>query len=338
MKMLVTGGAGFVGCNLVDRLMRQGHAVLVLDNLSRPGVERNLQWLRTRHSDSLSFKMADVRAYGEVREAMEGVEGVFHLAGQVAVTTSVTDPREDFEINALGTLNVLEAARENRGIKFLFFSSTNKVYGALADFGVVERRGEYGLKDLPAGVSEAAPLDFFTPYGCSKGAADQYVRDYNRIYGLPTVVFRMSCIYGPHQFGTEDQGWVMHFVKSVLKGEPISIYGDGKQVRDVLYVEDLVDAFLLAAKRIDSCAGNVYNIGGGPANAMPILEVFDHLKSLGYSIPDLGFDEWRWGDQKVYVSDISRAARDLDWQPQVDKREGLRRLVKWAEGNLTTSG
>jgi CDP-paratose 2-epimerase len=334
MKVLVTGGAGFVGCNLVDRLLTRGSEVRVLDNLSRSGVEGNLEWLRMSHPNGFIFERGDVRDHDRVREAVEGVEGVFHLAGQVAVTTSVTDPREDFEVNALGTLNVLEAARESGTVRFVFFSSTNKVYGALADFGVVERPGEYGLKDLPSGVSERAPLDFFTPYGCSKGAADQYVRDYHRIYGLPTVVFRMSCIYGPHQFGTEDQGWVMHFVKSVLAGDPIVIYGDGKQVRDVLYVDDLVEAFLRAAERIDSCAGNVYNIGGGPANAMPILEVFDHLKALGHDVPQLSFEDWRWGDQKVYVSDISRAARELGWEPKVGKKEGLRRLVDWAKENL----
>jgi CDP-paratose 2-epimerase len=334
MKFLVTGGAGFVGCNLVDKLLTQSNEVRVFDNLSRPGVERNLEWLRTRHPRGLAFEKGDVRSFDRVRAAMEGTDGVFHLAGQVAVTTSVSDPREDFGVNALGTLNVLEAARESGAVKFVFYSSTNKVYGALADFGVVERSGEYGLKDLPTGVSESAPLDFFTPYGCSKGAADQYVRDYQRIYGLPTVVFRMSCIYGPHQFGTEDQGWVMHFVKSVLAGEPIIIYGDGKQVRDVLYVDDLVEAFLRAAQRIDSCAGKVFNIGGGPANAMPILEVFDHLKALGHDPPPLSFEDWRWGDQKVYVSDISRAARELGWEPKVGKKEGLRRLVDWAKENL----
>ncbi len=334
MKVLVTGGAGFVGCNLVDKLVAQGSDVRVLDNLSRRGVGQNLEWLRARYPNGFEFVKADVRDSALVAQAVADVDGVFHLAGQVAVTTSVTDPRDDFEVNALGTLNVLEAARENDKVKFVFFSSTNKVYGALADFGVVERSGGYGLRDLPLGVSESAPLDFFTPYGCSKGAADQYVRDYHRIYGLATVVFRMSCIYGPHQFGTEDQGWVMHFVKSVLTGEPIVIYGDGRQVRDVLYVDDLVEAFLQASRRIDSCAGRVYNIGGGPANAMPILEVFDHLRSLGHRVPPLRFDDWRWGDQKVYVSDISRAARELGWRPKVSKTEGLRRLVEWAKDNL----
>jgi CDP-paratose 2-epimerase len=338
MRVLVTGGAGFVGCNLADRLRAEGHEVKILDNLSRPGVELNLEWLRSRHGRAIEFVRADVRDYDQVQRVVADVEGIFHLAGQVAVTTSVTDPREDFETNALGTLNVLEAVRTRGGITYLLFSSTNKVYGALAEFGVAESPGAYHLRDLPAGVPESAPLDFFTPYGCSKGAADQYVRDYCRIYGLPTVVFRMSCIYGPHQLGTEDQGWVMHFVRSVLEGRPIVIYGDGKQVRDVLYVDDLVDAFLLAADRICDCAGKVYNIGGGPANAMPILEVFEHLKSMGHATGELSFEDWRWGDQKVYVSDISRAAADLAWEPRTTKAEGLRRLVEWAQENLVLPG
>ncbi len=334
MRVLVTGGAGFVGCNLVDRLLATGNAVKVLDNLSRHGVELNLEWLRARHRSGLEFVRADVRDYGQVLKAVSDVDGVFHLAGQVAVTTSVRNPREDFEVNALGTLNVLEAARSRGGVRFLFYSSTNKVYGALTGFAIQETPTSYKLSGLPSGVSEKAPLDFFTPYGCSKGVADQYVRDYHRIYGLPTVVFRMSCIYGPRQFGTEDQGWVMHFVKSTLERQPVVIYGDGKQVRDILYVDDLVDAFLRAVDCVQTCAGKVYNVGGGPENALPILDVLRCLESMGHPPTLLSFRDWRSGDQKVYVSDISLAAAELGWKPKVGKEEGLQLLVDWAAQNL----
>ncbi|HEX8255267.1 MAG TPA: NAD-dependent epimerase/dehydratase family protein, partial [Thermoanaerobaculia bacterium] len=264
--ILITGGCGFVGTNLAHRLLSEGQRVCVFDNLSRPGVERNLEWLRATHGDNLIVKIADVRDAGAVREAVRRASQVFHLAAQVAVTTSVGDPLSDFEINARGTLNVLEAIRNSIHRPPLFFTSTNKVYGGLDDVALREE----GLRYTPAddaiaqnGISELRPLDFHSPYGCSKGTADQYVLDYARTYGIQAVVFRMSCIYGPHQFGTEDQGWVAHFLIRALNHQPITIYGDGKQVRDILYVDDLVNAFQLASEKIDVCSGNAFNIGGG---------------------------------------------------------------------------
>src|SRR5215831_10232687 len=254
--IVVTGGAGFVGSNLVSSLLDRGHHVTVFDSLARPGSERNLLWLRKRHP-GLHYVHGDVRDADALDSVVRRADVVYHLAGQVAVTTSVEDPATDFNVNALGTFNVLEAARRNGRRPTLVFTSTNKVYGGIEDVVVVERPARYEFQDPQSGISEDQPLDFHSPYGCSKGAADQYVRDYARIYHLPTVVFRMSCIYGPRQFGTEDQGWIAHFIISVLTGKPITIYGDGKQVRDVLYVEDLVRAFRLAVERIADVAGQV---------------------------------------------------------------------------------
>ncbi|HYO78644.1 MAG TPA: NAD-dependent epimerase/dehydratase family protein, partial [Thermoanaerobaculia bacterium] len=274
--ILITGGCGFVGTNLAHRLLSEGQRVCVFDNLSRPGVERNLEWLRATHGDNLIVKMADVRDAGAVREAVRRASQVFHLAAQVAVTTSVGDPLADFEINARGTLNVLEAIRNSVHRPPLFFTSTNKVYGGLDDVALREERLRYTPADdaiAQNGISELRPLDFHSPYGCSKGTADQYVLDYARTYGIQAVVFRMSCIYGPHQFGTEDQGWVAHFLIRALNHQPITIYGDGKQVRDILYVDDLVNAFQLASEKIDVCSGNAFNIGGGAENTVSLREL-----------------------------------------------------------------
>ncbi len=333
MSVLVTGGAGFIGCNLVDSLMRQGgHRVRVFDNLSRRGAERNLEWLRSRHP-ALEVLQGDVRDAAAVRVAAAEADLIYHLAAQVAVTTSVEDPTTDFEVNAKGTLNVLEAARRGDRRPTVVFTSTNKVYGGMEDLAVVERDGRYGYRDHPEGVSEAYPLDFHSPYGCSKGAADQYVRDYQRIYGLPTVVFRMSCIYGPRQFGNEDQGWVAHFIISAVSGRPLTIYGDGKQVRDVLFVEDLVRALRLVAQNAEGCAGCVYNIGGGPGNQLSLLQLVDFLEGRLRKKLDIGYGEWRPDDQRVYVSDPRRACQDFGWKPEIGVWEGLERLVAWAEAN-----
>jgi CDP-paratose 2-epimerase len=259
---------------------------------------------------------------------------IYHLAGQVAVTSSVKDPRPDYEVNALGTFNLLEAARLSGRNPAVVFSSTNKVYGGMEDVPVVERATRYGYRDLPYGVPESQPLDFHSPYGCSKGAADQYVRDYARIYGLPTVVFRMSCIYGPRQFGNEDQGWLAHFMIAALIGNPITIYGDGKQVRDVLFVDDLVRAFRLAVEKIDVAAGEVFNIGGGPDNTLAVWHEFrELLADLRGVKTRVRRREWRPGDQPCYVSDIRKAHRLLGWQPQVDKEMGVRRLWEWVSGH-----
>ena len=330
--VLITGGAGFIGTNLAHRLLSSGRPVLVLDSLARPGVERNLRWLRDAHGSRLGVEVADTRDVAAVRRAVQRVDQVFHFAAQVAVTTSLDDPLDDFEVNARGTLNLLEAIRAQPVPPPLVFTSTNKVYGALEDVALRRRSRHYEPLD-PAvagrGISELRPLDFHSPYGCSKGCADQYVRDYARSYGLPTIVFRMSCIYGPHQHGTEDQGWVAHFLIRALEGRPITVYGDGRQVRDVLFVEDLVDALLLAQRHMPTESGEVFNIGGGPGSAVSLLELIQEIGELNDRAPEVAYDEWRVGDQRWYVSDTSKFARATGWRPSVGVREGLARLAAW---------
>ena len=331
--IVVTGGAGFIGSNLASGLLDRGDNVIVFDSLARPGSELNLRWLQNRYP-GVEYVRGDVRDDQAVKQVIARADLVYHLAAQVAVTTSVEDPTTDFEVNALGTFNVLEAARQSVRRPTLVFTSTNKVYGGIDDVAVVERPSCYEFEDLPDGISEEQPLDFHSPYGCSKGAADQYVRDYARIYDLPTVVFRMSCIYGPRQFGNEDQGWLAHFIIAAVTGRPLTIYGDGKQVRDILFVEDLVRAFQLADERIDVTAGQVYNIGGGPTNALAVWHDFAPiLGELMGRQPDVCFGDWRPGDQRCYVSDVRKAARDLGWQPRVDKVAGIRRLWEWVTAN-----
>ena len=332
---LITGGAGFIGTNLADRLVREGMKVRILDNLSRNGVEKNLSWLHQSHPNRMEFIKGDVRNFDQVREAVKEVDTIFHLASQVAVTTSVEDPRTDFEVNAGGTLNVLEAARLSTKQPAILFTSTNKVYGKLSDLGIRDTGTRYEFPSHPRGVDETQPLDFYSPYGCSKGAADQYIRDYSRIYGMKTVVFRMSCIYGPHQFGNEDQGWVVHFVISALLNRPIKIYGDGKQARDILYVEDLVDAFCQAEENINKTAGEVFNIGGGPENSVSLLELLEMLEKVtGNKIHTESYN-WRPGDQKVYISNIQKAKDIFGWEPRVSSTEGIQRLYKWVRENRT---
>jgi CDP-paratose 2-epimerase len=333
-RILVTGGAGFIGSNLTHRLLSQGHEVTVYDDLSRRGTARNIGWLRENHGDRFTLRQNDVRDQSALAEAMQDCAVVYHLAAQVAVTWSVADPREDFEINALGTLNVLEAARRCEKPPIVLFTSTNKVYGGMEEAEIVEEQTRYAYAALPQGVSEAQPLDFHSPYGCSKGAADQYVRDYARIYGLRTVVMRMSCIYGPRQFGIEDQGWVAHFIISSVLGRPITIYGDGKQVRDILYVDDLLEACEKAVERIDATTGQVYNIGGGPRNTISVWTEFSgHLgRLLGHEV-EVSHDEWRPGDQLVYVSDTTKARQELGWEPGVSVTEGIERLFHWVVNN-----
>jgi CDP-paratose 2-epimerase len=329
---LITGGAGFIGSNLAHRLLGMGQRVRVLDNLSRPGVEQNLQWLRETHGARLEMIVADVRDMAKVRQAMTGITQVFHFAAQVAVTTSLLDPQDDFSVNAQGTLNVLEAVRAQRTPPPLVLTSTNKVYGGLEDVGLEVRDGRYAPLDAALqanGVPEARPLDFHSPYGCSKGTADQYVVDYARSYGLVTTVFRMSCIYGPRQFGTEDQGWVAHFILRALRGEPITLYGDGRQVRDVLFVDDLVDAFLLAREHGPKLAGRAFNMGGGPANAISLLDLLDRIEDLHGRRPKVDFDQWRTGDQRYYVSDTRAFRQATGWQPKVGADDGIERLYRW---------
>src|SRR5262249_31268884 len=307
----------------------------VFDALVRRGTESNLAWLRECDSARrLKFIQDDIRNLSAVRAAVEDADQIYHLAAQVAVTTSVADPGTDFEVNALGTLNVLEAVRlSGRPIPVLF-TSTNKVYGGLEGVETIEGQKSYYFKSLPLGVPESRALDFHSPYGCSKGAADQYVRDYNRIYGIPTVVFRMSCIYGPRQFGNEDQGWVAHFLISVATGSPITIYGNGKQVRDVLFIDDLVRAFRLAITKIDVTVGQIYNIGGGASNALAVWTEFGEILSqLSGSQVSPAFGDWRPGDQPCYISDIRKAEQHMGWKPQVDKLAGIRRLWNWVKKN-----
>ncbi|TFG50194.1 MAG: NAD-dependent epimerase/dehydratase family protein [Anaerolineales bacterium] len=332
---LITGGAGFIGTNYTARLLKRGEQVTIFDNLSRAGSPGNVNWLKETYGEN-SFKLiqGDVRDAEAVKSAVESADQVIHLAAQVAVTTSVIDPRTDFEINALGTLNVLEAARQFSQMSPVIYASTNKVYGDLAGVQVAEGENSYYFPEKPEGISESQLMDFHSPYGCSKGTGDQYVRDYHRIFGLKTVVFRQSCIYGPHQFGIEDQGWVAWFVIAAVTGKPITIFGDGKQVRDLLYVDDLLAAYDLSAENIDKTAGQIYNIGGGKENTLSIWKEFGPLleKELGQEIP-VSREPWRPGDQCVFIADIQKANQDFGWKPEVNVETGIRKLFDWVRAN-----
>jgi CDP-paratose 2-epimerase len=330
--ILITGGAGFIGTNLAERLLSQGQRVLIFDNLSRAGVKTNLAWLRTRYPKRLDVQLGDLCDEGQIQEAVRGASAVFHFAAQVAVTTSVADPQHDFAVNAQGTLHLLEAVRHLAPTAPVFFTSTNKVYGDLADISLVQENARYEPQDRAIrqfGVGEDRSLSFHGPYGCSKGVADQYILDYCRTFDLRGAVFRMSCIYGPHQFGNEDQGWVAHFILRALQGQPITLYGDGKQVRDILSVDDLVDAFLWVHDHIDQVSGEAFNIGGGPANSISLLELIDLIEELQSDAVQLRFGDWRAGDQRYYVSDIRKFAAAAGWQPQVDVATGVHRLYGW---------
>jgi CDP-paratose 2-epimerase len=330
-RITITGGAGFIGSNLAHRLLAQGHRLTIFDNISRSGGAQNLEWLQHEFgADAFHVVKGELADFAAVQRACEGAQRIYHLAGQVAVTTSVTNPRADFESNALGTFNVLEAARTVADNPILLYASTNKVYGGMEDVKVIEGDTRYCYADYAYGIPETQTLDFHSPYGCSKGAGDQYVRDYHRIFGLRTVVARQSCIYGYRQFGIEDQGWVAWFVIAAIKGRPIRIYGNGKQVRDVLFIEDLLDAYEALVKGIDISAGQIYNIGGGPDNTMSIWTEFGPRleQLLGRPIP-VAHGDWRPGDQPVYISDIRKVAREIGWRPRVSVEEGTRRLFEW---------
>ena len=329
--ILITGGAGFIGSNIADCLAAEGHEIRIYDALSRPGVEWNLAWLKDRHGSRISSIVGDVRDEDEVVRAAADVQAVFHMAAQVAVTTSLADPREDFEINVKGTLNVLDAVRARREPAPVIFASTNKVYGNLADFefDTLDDRYEPRAFILRRGIDESRPLDFHTPYGCSKGAADQYVLDYARSFGVPTAVFRMSCIYGQRQMGTEDQGWVAHFLIRALEGRPLTIYGDGRQVRDILDVGDAVNAYVRALDNIEQVAGRAFNLGGGPANAVSLLELVEEMRAVTARDIDLRFEDWRQGDQRWFVADTSAARAALDLPAPRGWREGVARLADW---------
>lgn len=339
-RTLITGGAGFVGTNLADRLLSEGREVRVFDSLARPGVERNLLWLQARHGPRLTALIGDIRDPAAVREAVRDADEVFHLAAQVAVTTSLDRPSHDFAVNLEGTLLLLEELRRLPDPPPLLFTSTNKVYGCLGDVEVerAETRWQPGDPALrERGIDETRALDFCTPYGCSKGAADAYVLDYARTFGLPALVFRMSCIYGPHQHGTEDQGWVAHFLLRALAGEPVTIYGDGAQVRDVLFAADLVEALLLARERIDRLAGRAFNIGGGPASTTSLLELTGLIEELHGTAPELELAPERPGDQRWYVSDTSAFRAATAWEPRVGVEEGVETLYRWLVGERRPS-
>lgn len=331
-SILITGGAGFIGVNACLRFAELGWHVIALDNLSRKGSALNRQLLD--RTERCSFVQANIVADRHaLRDVCESVDAVLHLAGQVAVTTSVADPRSDFEANALGTLNVLEACRLSSKKPTLLFASTNKVYGGLEEHKASEDSTRYSLPDLPEGVSEREPLDFHSPYGCSKGAADQYVRDYARLYNMNTVVFRQSCVYGPHQMGVEDQGWVAWFLIAAMLGKPVQVYGTGKQVRDLLFVDDLIDAYVVALENIEAVSGKVFNMGGGMSNTLSLLEFLSHLKTdLDLSM-DYSFADWRPGDQPVFVSNNAAFTAATGWQPRTDVKGGIRQLHGWLQDN-----
>src|SRR3989344_4817835 len=333
-RILITGGAGFIGINTAAHFLKRGWSVSILDNLSRRGADLNLKWLK-KECGKFKFIKADVRYDQKVldREVARH-DAITHLAAQVAVTTSVADPRTDFETNALGTFNVLEAARKAKTPPIVLYSSTNKVYGDLETLKIKEAKKRYELVTFPNGVPESQQLDFHSPYGCSKGAADKYVRDYARIYGIPTVVFRQSCIYGPNQFGVEDQGWVAWFIIALLSGRPITLYGNGKQVRDLLHIDDLSSLYERAIEKIAAVRGEAFNIGGGAKNTRSLLEFFDDMREKHDLKQKLPRAPIRPGDQKVFVSDNGKIKKYLDWKPNVRVADGIPALVTWVRNNM----
>jgi CDP-paratose 2-epimerase len=339
--ILVTGGAGFIGTNLVARLASEGRRVIIYDNLSRNGVENNLLWLQENFKDQLDVRVADIRNRHLLEQAVAESSHVYHFAAQVAVTTSVDNPANDFGINAGGAFSLLDAIRTAKEPPSLIFTSTNKVYGGIEGCSIRKNGPRYEPVDPQLrtnGLSESTPLDFLSPYGCSKGCADQYVLDFSRSYRLNTAVFRMSCIYGPHQFGNEDQGWVAHFAIQTLKNRPITLYGDGCQIRDLLYVEDLVDALCRAREIMPQIAGEAFNIGGGPNQAVSLLELLDLLRSLHGGLPEVFKDSWRTGDQRYYVSDTRKFFRATGWTPRNGVEEGVRKLYQWLSDSLILPG
>lgn len=335
-KVLITGGLGFIGSNLAHRLLNNGCRVVIIDNMSRIGCKHNLDWLESNiNSDLLTVYQFGINERAKLRKAMKGCDVIYHLAGQVSVVDSLDNPFKDFRDNAEGTLSVLECARLNGEDPVIVFSSTNKVYGSLNHLDIGENASRYFLKDYPYGISETQQLDFHSPYGCSKGASDLYVFDYSRTFNMRTVVMRQSCIYGIRQFGQDAQGWISWFVIAGLLDLPISIYGDGKQVRDVLYIDDLVDAYVAVVNNIDRTQGNVYNIGGGKDNTISVWAEFKYeLEKLANKPVNVMYGAERVGDQKIYVSDIRKAEQDFGWKPKVDLRQGMEKIYTWVKENL----
>ncbi|MCM8803835.1 MAG: GDP-mannose 4,6-dehydratase [Candidatus Omnitrophica bacterium] len=334
-KFFITGGAGFIGTNLTLNLLKdKKNYVVIYDNLSRSGVEKNLEYLQSLKLKNFEFINGDIRDYKKLKEIVKDFDIIYHLAAQVAVTKSVEEPIDDFEINATGTLYLLEVIKKNSPDSILIFSSTNKVYGKLNHLKLKEGEKRYYLVDKENGVDENENLDFHSPYGCSKGIADQYVRDYFRIYGLKTVVFRQSCIYGPFQYGNEDQGWVAHFIIKAIKGEKINIYGNGKQVRDILYISDLIDAYNLTIENIERCKGEIFNIGGGVKNTFSLLELIEFLERKINKRIEYGFFDWRPGDQKVFISNNKKLEKYTAWKVKIDKKTGIEKLINWIKKNI----
>ena len=334
-KYLITGGAGFIGSNYARRLIKRGEHVSIFDNLSRKGAGANLEWIEAEtEKGSFEFTKGDIRDQEAVDRVTQSKDVIIHLAAQVAVTSSVYDPRTDFDINAMGTFNLLEGARKSARQPIVIYASTNKVYGGLEDLEIVEKDSRYELKNFPQGINELRRLDFHSPYGCSKGTGDQYTHDYYRMYEIPSIVFRQSCIFGTRQFGIEDQGWVAWFVIAAQCGIPLIIYGDGKQVRDLLFVEDLLDAYDLAINKIDTAKGEIYNIGGGAEKSISIWTEFSSIleKSLNKKLM-YSFNDWRPGDQKVYISDTWKIQNQLGWNPVVSIQEGVSVLAEWVSEN-----
>jgi CDP-paratose 2-epimerase len=341
MKVIITGVAGFIGGHVAASYLAEGATVVGVDNLGRRGNTQNLEWLSSEaqsRNGRMLFVHSDIRSQSDMDRLFAlhtDANAVIHLAGQVAVTTSVVDPRSDFEANALGTLNILEGVRRFCPEAVVLYSSTNKVYGDMEPAFVEERNGRYQYRDLPCGIDETTPLDFHSPYGCSKGAGDQYMRDYARIYGLKTVVLRQSCIYGTRQFGIEDQGWVAWFTIASVLNKPITLYGDGKQVRDVLWVEDLVRLYRMCVENGDKVAGKVYNVGGGSNYSLSLRELLGFLSELSGQVITHKQADWRPGDQRCFVADIRRVHADLGWEPTVTPVEGVQKLWKWTRQNET---
>lgn len=334
MRYLITGGVGFIGTNFADQLLSRGEEVVVFDNFSKKGSYLNARWLKEKHGNKkIKIVKGDICSdLKELGNLVEKTDIIYHLAAQTAVTVSVQNPRIDFEVNAIGTFNLLEAIRQKNSKAILIYSSTNKVYGSIEDIPVSENKTRYSYTNL-SGISELVPLDLYSPYGCSKGAADQYVRDYSRIYNLSTVVFRQSCIYGPHQFGVEDQGWVAWFVIASLLNRKITIFGNGKQTRDILYIDDLFSAWDLATKNIEKARGDIFNIGGGQKNSISVNEILLLLERKIKNKIEISYDGWRPGDQKIFVSDNKKLIDRLGWKPKTNINFGLEKLIKWALEN-----
>ena len=339
MKIFITGGAGFIGCNCAKKFIQDGDEVIIFDNLSRVGTNINLKWLKG--IGKFQFIKGDIRDYKTLKgffRSTKNIDAVLHLAAQTAVTTSISNPMDDFEVNASGTLNLLESIRLSDNNPLFIYASTNKVYGCFENLNLKKEKRRYALVDYPNGIAEDFPLDFHSPYGCSKGVADQYVRDYYRVYGARTVVFRQSCIYGPRQFGVEDQGWVAWFIFSALKGHLLTIFGDGLQVRDLLYIDDLVNAFSKVIKHNNSTIGEIYNIGGGPRNQLSLIELVDIIEQKFEMKVNYRFDAWRAGDQRIYLSDTTKCYHDFGWKPEKQVKDGLLDLYKWSNQMVSKIG